>query len=98
MVGHNYAELTALAVVGYLSLHYSIHLIAGRANLMKDRWPAERGAMLAVDATKIKVIELIALTQKTHEDAYLKIACYNGPSSHVVVGSKTAIRALGETI
>ena len=94
IIGHSFGELTALAVAGYLSLEDAIHLIAGRARLMRTKWPAERGAMLAVDATKSRVLELIASTQQKHEDAYLEIACYNGPSSHVVVGSKAAIRAL----
>lgn len=94
IIGHSFGELTALAVAGYLSLEDAIHLIAGRARLMQTKWPTERGAMLAVDATKSRVLELIALTQHMHEDVYLEIACYNGPSSHVVVGSKAAIRAL----
>ena len=96
IIGHSFGELTALAVAGYLSLEDAIHLIAGRARLMRTKWPAERGAMLAVDATESKVLELIASTQQKHEDAYLEIACHNGPSSHVVVGSKAAIRALEE--
>ncbi|KAF2675586.1 hypothetical protein K458DRAFT_397816 [Lentithecium fluviatile CBS 122367] len=98
MVGHSFGELTALAVAGYISLEDAIHLIAGRARLMKEKWPPERGAMLAVDAIKPRVDELISLTQQKHEGAYLEIACYNGPSSHVVVGSKAAIQALEETI
>ncbi|OSS44048.1 hypothetical protein B5807_11143 [Epicoccum nigrum] len=96
IIGHSFGELTALAVAGYLSLEDAIHLIAGRARLMQTEWPAERGAMLAIDATKSKVLELIASAQQEHEDAYLEIACYNGPSSHVVVGSKAAIQALEE--
>ena len=97
IVGHSFGELTALAVAGYLSLEDAIRLIAGRAKLMKTRWPAERGAMLAVDAEQSRVLELIASTQQQHEDTYLEIACYNGPCSHVVVGSKAAIRALEKT-
>lgn len=97
VVGHSFGELTALAVAGYLSLEDAIHLIAGRAKLMQTKWPAERGAMLAVDATKSRVLELISSTQQQHEDTYLEIACYNGPSSHVVVGSKAAIQAFENT-
>lgn len=65
---------------------------------MKKNWPPEQGAMLAVDATKPRVDELISSTQQKHAGAYLEIACYNGPSSYVVVGSKSAIQALEEII
>ncbi|KAJ6441026.1 Methylphloroacetophenone synthase [Purpureocillium lavendulum] len=82
LVGHSLGYLTALSVSGVLSLEDGLKLVAGRATLMKTHWGEELGAMIAVEA------DLEALSTISHS---LEIACYNGPSSHVLVGDKLAV-------
>nr|APX44019.1 polyketide synthase [Pestalotiopsis microspora] len=82
IVGHSLGQLTALTVSEALSLKDGLRLVAGRAALMKQHWGAESGSMIAVEATS----EM--LSSISHN---LEIACYNGESSHVLVGESASV-------
>lgn len=89
LIGHSLGQLTALCVSGALSLADGLRLVVGRAELMGAHWGSERGAMLAVEAAEDTIQRLLA----GRRDA-LEVACYNGPTSHVLVGSVAAVDAL----
>ncbi|TPX12643.1 uncharacterized protein E0L32_000820 [Thyridium curvatum] len=83
VIGHSLGQLTALCVSGALSLVDSLRLVVGRAELMQSHWGSERGAMLAVEAA----IDTIKQLLTDGDFGTLEVACYNGPRSHVLVGS-----------
>lgn len=85
IVGHSFGELTALAVSGALSLRDGILLVATRATLMKTKWGAERGTMLAIHADR----QTVEKVQRMVPD--IEVACYNAPTSQVVVGTAASI-------
>ncbi|KAL3470338.1 hypothetical protein BJX99DRAFT_267529 [Aspergillus californicus] len=89
LVGHSFGQLTALAVGGVLSLKDGLSLVTGRARLMQHAWGSEPGSMIAIQADIQAVTRTIEATQDD-----LEIACFNGPASHVVVGSAEAIDRL----
>ncbi|KAK2879438.1 Type I Iterative PKS [Arthroderma sp. PD_2] len=93
VLGHSFGQLVALTVCGSLSLNDGLKLVHGRAVLMSRNWGLERGCMIALDATVETAHKLIASARTSDEDA-LEVACYNGPSSQVVVGSEAAITDL----
>jgi malonyl CoA-acyl carrier protein transacylase/acyl carrier protein/SAM-dependent methyltransferase len=96
VVGHSFGQLTALCISGVLSLGDALKLVSGRASLMQTQWGSEPGSMLFLQADRKTVEGLI----RTVDDAgqYAEIACYNGPTSHVVVGSSAAIEFLQQHI
>ena len=105
MIGHSFGELTAMAVCGILSLHDGLKLIATRACLMKSKWGAERGKMLAIHASPEVVQDVVASLKKAtagneteggEGQPQLEIACYNAPSSQIVVGSSSYIAQADE--
>lgn len=83
VVGHSLGQLTALTVSGVLSLEDGLRFVAGRASLMKTHWGSEAGAMIAVEAGPDTLSSL-----PPHS---LEVACYNGPSSHVLVGAEASV-------
>lgn len=91
MIGHSFGQLTALCVAGSVSLKDSLKLIAGRASLIKDKWGPERGAMLSVELDIYNLTNLIS--SSGHK---VEIACYNGPTSHVLVGTEEIISEIQE--
>ncbi|KAH8691971.1 putative polyketide synthase [Talaromyces proteolyticus] len=93
VVGHSFGELTAMAVSNILSLEDALKLIASRASFMQTKWGPERGTMLAVEASLETVRDIITAT-----DATIEIACFNGPKSHVLVGSEVDIAKTETTI
>ncbi|KUI71338.1 Conidial yellow pigment biosynthesis polyketide synthase [Cytospora mali] len=96
VVGHSFGELTALCVSGVLSLQDAIRLVASRAQLVRDNWGPDRGAMMAVEADELIVRELVA--QAGRSGVLVDIACYNGPRSFTLAGPVEAIDAVGDTI
>ncbi|KAH6635854.1 BcPKS19, polyketide synthase [Chaetomium tenue] len=92
VVGHSFGQLTALCISGALSLADTLKLVSGRASLMQTHWGLEPGSMLFLQADRKTVNGIVG----TLIDAglYAEIACYNGPTSHVVVGSSEAIEFL----
>ncbi|KAL4987377.1 hypothetical protein BDW68DRAFT_188060 [Aspergillus falconensis] len=90
MIGHSFGQLTALTVSGVLSLRDGLTLITGRAKLMRDTWGPEPGSMVSVQADVQTVTRLMKVVQADNPEDILEIACFNGPTSHVVVGSADA--------
>ena len=91
MIGHSFGELTAMVVSGVLSLRDGLKLIASRASLMATKWGPEKGTMLVIHSSHESVQEVIASINGGSAEAEIEIACYNAPSSQVVVGSSLAI-------
>ncbi|KAF4454629.1 Conidial yellow pigment biosynthesis polyketide synthase [Fusarium austroafricanum] len=96
VVGHSFGELTALCISGALPLLDAIKLVAGRAQLVRDAWGSERGAMMAVEADESLVHELIS--SQPNENHPASIACYNGPRSFTLAGSHKAIDEVAEIL
>ncbi|CAN9179705.1 unnamed protein product [Alternaria sp. RS040] len=95
IIGHSFGQLVALTVAGVLSLLDGMRLVYGRAVLMRDRWGQERGSMIALEADASETKALIASVRRHDPTApELEIACFNGPESHVVVGSAAAVETL----
>lgn len=93
VIGHSFGQLTALCISGCLSLEHGLKLVAGRARLIQKHWGEERGSMIHVQAD-IQTVSRVLSSVTTRFDYPLEVACYNGPTSHVVVGSKPAIDAV----
>ena len=91
MIGHSFGELTAMVVSGVLSLRDGLKLIASRASLMATKWGSERGTMLVIHSSREIVQDVIASINVGLAEPEIEIACYNAPSSQVVVGSSLAI-------
>lgn len=91
VLGHSFGELTALTVSGVVSLEEGLGLVAKRASLMKTTWGGEPGTMLAVHANTESVQRVLKVVAADSSDESLEIACYNGPNSHIVVGTKASI-------
>jgi len=98
VVGHSFGQLVALTVAGVFSLEDGLKLVHGRAVLMQDKWGSERGTMIALDADHGNTMGLISSVKKTTPSSGLEVACYNGPRSHVLVGSAAEIDAVVEVI
>lgn len=108
VIGHSFGELTAMAVCGILSLHDGLKLVATRARLMESKWGAERGKMLAIHASPEVVQEVMASLKEAKvgneteggkgQPPQLEIACYNAPSSQIVVGSSSSIAQTDELL
>ena len=93
VVGHSFGELTAIVISGALSLRDGLKLIASRAVLMETKWGSEKGVMLAVHGDWRLVENMISIVNLECGAlrAKVEIACFNAPSSHVLVGTVAAI-------
>ncbi|KAF7889246.1 hypothetical protein EAF00_009546 [Botryotinia globosa] len=96
VVGHSFGELTAMTVAGVLSLQDGIKLIATRASLMQTKWGPERGTMLAIHANKERVQDIIACINSGV--GKLEIACFNAPTSQIIVGNLMSIAEAEELL
>ena len=91
IIGHSFGELTAMVVSGILSLHDGLKLIASRAWLMATKWGPEKGTMLVVHGSRDTVRNVVVKVNASSAEPEIEIACYNAPSSQVVVGGSLAI-------
>ena len=91
IIGHSFGELTAIVVSGVLSLRDGLKLIASRASLMATKWGPEKGIMLVIHSSRETVQNVIARINADLAEPNVEIACYNAPSSQVIVGSSLAI-------
>lgn len=98
VVGHSFGQLTALCISGVLSLPDAVSLVVGRASLVKEHWGPEAGSMLFLKADRQTVENAIVSLKAKDEVHYAEIACYNGPRSHVVVGSNFSIETLRKLV
>ncbi|KAL3474050.1 hypothetical protein BJX99DRAFT_260752 [Aspergillus californicus] len=99
VVGHSFGELTALCISGVLSVEDTVKLVSGRAQLIRDQWGSDKGAMVAVEGDETTIHQLLdEASQQTPEESPASIACYNGPRSFTLAGSTPAIQGVVETI
>ncbi|KAL8722876.1 MAG: hypothetical protein Q9225_000709 [Loekoesia sp. 1 TL-2023] len=91
VVGHSFGELTAMVVSRVLSLHDGLKLIATRASLMSSKWGAERGTMLAVFSSRDAAEKLVKDINSGSAEPDVEVACFNSPTSQVLVGSSSSI-------
>lgn len=88
LVGHSFGQLTALCVAGSLALADGLRLVTGRAQLIRQFWGADTGAMLAVEGDAAPLDRLLAeLTRADQVD----VACRNGARNIVLAGESEAI-------
>ena len=98
VVGHSLGQFAAMCISGTLSIEEGLKLVSGRASLMQKHWGSERGSMIAIEADST-VLESIISAVKVHgSDHAVEIACYNSPTSHVLVGCETSIARIQEII
>ena len=98
VIGHSFGQLTALCISGTLSLLDALKLVAGRASIMIRYWGPEPGSMIFLQADRQKVSVILNSLKAQGDSHDAEVACYNGPKSHVVVGSIKAIDALENLI
>lgn len=94
LVGHSFGQLTALCVSGSLSLRDAIKLVVGRAELIDSAWGEKKGSMVSVQSDRAAVSSLLDTQNAENPEHKLEIACFNHPTSHVVVGDSVAVTAL----
>ncbi|KAL4940292.1 hypothetical protein BDV06DRAFT_230433 [Aspergillus oleicola] len=94
LIGHSFGQLTALTVAGALSLEDGLKLVTGRADLMQEAWGPEPGSMVSIQTDIQTVTRLMKVAESENPGDSLDIACFNGRTSHVLVGSADAISRL----
>ncbi|KAI1325187.1 putative polyketide synthase [Xylariaceae sp. FL0255] len=97
VVGHSFGEITALCIAGVLSLEDTVKLIAGRAQLVRDAWGPDPGAMIAVEADEAPVQDVLKQSNLECKGS-ASIACYNGRRSFTVAGPKKDIDAFAQKL
>ncbi|KAJ0414739.1 hypothetical protein BJY00DRAFT_318491 [Aspergillus carlsbadensis] len=85
VIGHSFGQLTAMCIAGILSLEDALRLVVGRAELIRDCWGDEKGCMLSVEIDREGAKDL------AQSEPGIEVACYNGPTNHVLVGIESAI-------
>lgn len=94
VLGHSFGQLAALTVSGVFSLVDGLKLVLGRGLLMRNNWGPEKGSMIALDADLETTTRLLSVVREKHSYTEIEVACYNGPKSHVLVGSANEIEAV----
>lgn len=97
VIGHSFGQLTALCVSGSISLLQGLQLVKGRATLIKDLCGLEKGKMLSLESDLDTVRKALSMANQNNSQD-VEIACFNGPSTHVLVGSKASMEALESKI
>lgn len=98
VIGHSFGQMTALCISGCLSLEDAVGLVSGRALLIQQLWGSEPGAMISLEADKETSLDIALKTSALGSDLKVEVACYNGPKSHVLVGSAAAMDKVEEMI
>lgn len=100
VLGHSFGELTALCVAGILSLKDAIKIIATRAKAIRDEWGADKGMMMALEASLQDVERLVEVSNAALKEGQepVVIACFNGPRSYTLAGSAAAIDAVVDVL
>ena len=98
VIGHSLGQFAAMCISGTLSLEEGLKLVSGRASLMQKHWGSEHGSMIAIEADSTTLQSIISAVKALGSDYAVEIACYNSPTSHVLVGRETAIAGIQEII
>ncbi|KAL4884277.1 hypothetical protein BJY04DRAFT_215705 [Aspergillus karnatakaensis] len=85
VIGHSFGQLTAMCISGIITLEDALRLVVGRAELIRDYWGDEKGCMLSIE------IDREGAQTLAQSEPGIEIACYNGPTNHVLVGSERAV-------
>ncbi|GAP85116.2 putative polyketide synthase [Rosellinia necatrix] len=91
VLGHSIGEYAALSAAGVLSAADTLWLVAQRAKLFEETYENGIYGMLQVSATEEKVRSLL---HNNGLEGTCNIACFNGPSSHVVGGLNSDLHRL----
>ena len=89
VIGQSFGELTALAVVGILSLKDALTLVSKRASLIESHWGPDNGLMLSVRCSLNDAHQVVADMKEHGEE--IEIACHNAEDSYVIGGTENAI-------
>lgn len=98
VVGHSFGQLTALCISGVLSLQDTLKLVAGRASIIMKHWGSEAGSMVFLQTDEPTVSKILTTLKTQGQGQSTEIACYNGPKSHVIVGTSRDIDALESVV
>ena len=101
VAGHSSGEIGAAYAAGILTFEACIAIAFHRGRLipvLKERWPALRGSMMAVGGSKEDIEPLISQVNDSQSDGHIKIACYNSPSSLTISGDEAGIDELKDLV
>ncbi|KAL2847834.1 polyketide synthase [Aspergillus pseudoustus] len=100
VVGHSFGELSALCVAGGLGLREGLRMVSGRALLIEDAWPSDRGQMMAVEGDLHAVQQVLGAANKSTADGAspASIACFNGPRTFTLAGSTQSLEKVSELL
>ena len=98
LIGHSLGQFAAMCISGTLSVEEGLKLVSGRASLMQKHWGSERGSMIAIETDITTLESIISAVKAFGSDHAVEIACYNSPTSHVLVGRETSIARTQEII
>ncbi|KAL6718201.1 hypothetical protein ACLMJK_004289 [Lecanora helva] len=98
LIGHSFGQLSALCVSGVLTLREGLRLVAGRAYLMQKYWGREPGTMIVIEEDSQGLEDLKIALRASSPGCDFEIACFNGPSSHVVVSDKLSADELEQSL
>jgi malonyl CoA-acyl carrier protein transacylase/nucleoside-diphosphate-sugar epimerase/acyl carrier protein len=99
VVGHSFGELTALCISGVLTLDDTLTMIISRAQIIRESWGPEKGAMMAIEADLDRVQNLLReASQLCPGHPAATIACFNAPRSFTLAGSNLAIDAVSKAV
>ena len=91
VIGHSLGQFAAMCISGTLSIEEGLKLVSGRASLMQKHWGSERGSMLAIETDSATLNRLLSRVNALDAGDDVEIACYNGPTSFVLVGREASI-------
>lgn len=89
IIGHSFGQLTGMHIAGCVSLEDAIKLVSGGAMLVERLWGEDSGSMISLEADLDTATQIVSAMSRP--ECPVEIACYNGPKSHVIVGSTDAM-------
>ena len=98
VIGHSLGQYAAMCISGSLSIEEGLKLVSGRASLMQKHWGPEPGSMLAMEIDGTTLSRLLLTVNARVVNHGIEIACYNGPTSHVLVGREASIAIVQEIV
>ena len=98
VVGHSFGQLTALCISGCLTINDTLKLVVERARIMLKHWGPERGSMISLQTNGKDFSKVLDSLNARGNGDDVEVACFNGPDSHVLVGSDRAVEALEQFV